>query len=489
VRARARAFPRAGWLCALVALATALAWGFVTPPAQVPDENAHFAYVQYLAETGKLPRERAGSDISPEESRILGALRFYSVAGRPDNKPPWTRAGDRVLRSAEADPGSRVGTGSAITASNNPPLYYLVQAVPYWVSPSHDLLDRLAFMRIVSALMAAATVLLVFAFLRELLPGEPWAWTVGALVVAFQPLFGSFGGGVNNDDLLYLASAALFYTLARAFRRGLDRSTGAALGVATAVGLLAKTNFAGFLPAVLLALGLLVWRARRAGGDTGRVRRGMGAFALTAIVPVALYLIALQTVWVRPVNTAVGGLGTTPGGKTYNIPEQLSYAWQLYLPRLPFMQPQFGDGLPLDDLWFKGLVGRFGWLDYGFPEWVYDVAWGFAAVVAALGVAGLLRFRRAVLGRWAEAAVYLVAAAGLLAVIAFAGYRARVDTGEPFEQARYLLPLLPLYAALVAIGVRALGRRWGPAAGALLVCAAAGHTLFSLLLTLGRFYA
>lgn len=484
---RLRRVPRAGWLCALVALATALAWGFITPPAQVPDENAHFAYVQYLAETGKLPRNRVGSDISAEESRILGALSFYSVAGRPDNKPAWTRADDRVVRRAEAAPGSRVGTGSAITASNNPPLYYLVQAVPYWVSPSHDLLDRLALMRIVSALMAAATVLLVFAFLRELLPAEPWAWTVGALVVAFQPLFGFFGGGVNNDDLLYLASAALFYALARAFRRGLDRSTGVALGAVTAVGLLAKTNFAGFVPAVLLTFALLVWRARRA-GDAGAARRGVGAFALTAIVPVAAYVVALQTVWVRPVNDAVGGLGATPGGRTYNIAEQLSYAWQLYLPRLPFMQPQFGEGFPLDDLWFTGLVGRFGWLDYGFPAWVYDVAWGFAAVVVALLVAGLARFRRPLLARWPELVVYLVAAGGLLTVIAFAGYRARVDTGEPFEQARYLLPLLPLYAAVVAIGVRALGRRWGPVAGAALVCAAAGHTLFSQLLTLGRFY-
>lgn len=480
--------PSAGWLCTLVALATSLAWGLLTPPIHVPDEIAHFAYVQYLAETGELPRNRPDGEISAEETAILGALGFYTVVGRPDSKPAWTRRADARVRATERAPGSRVGNGGALTAANNPPLYYLLQVVPYWLSPSRDLLDRLALMRVVSALLAAATVLLVFLFLRELVPASPWAWTVGALVAAWQPLFGFFGGGLNNDILLHLASAALFYAVALAFRRGLEPRTGLLLGGVVAAGLLTKLNFAGYLPAVALALLLLLWRARSA----GRLRvalSGTAGFALAAGVPVAAYLVALRTVWARPVNDAVGSLAQTPGGSAYNVAEQLSYAWQLYLPRLPFMSPQFGDGLPLHDLWLTGLVGRFGWLDYGFPAWVYDLAGGLAFLGLVLLGVSLIRIRGALPGRWLEAAVYLVAAAGLLAVIAFAGYRARVDTeGMQFEQARYLLPLLPLYAGAVAIALRGLGPRWGPPAGAFVASLAFGHTLLAQLITLGRFY-
>lgn len=479
--------PAAGWLCALVSLATCLAWGLLTPPIHVPDENAHFAYVQYLAQTGELPRNSPGGDISAEETAILTALDFYGVVGRPDNKPAWTRRADARVRRAERAPGSRVGDGSALTAANNPPLYYLVQLVPYWLSPSRDLLDRLALMRVLSALMAAGTVLLIFLFLRHLLPGSPWTWAVGALVAALQPLFGFFGGGVNNDVGLFLASAALFWALARTFRRGLDPRGGVLLGAVVAAGLLTKLNFAAFVPAVALALAVLVRRGRL----EGRLRetlRGVAGFAAATAVPVGAYLVALRTVWVRPVTDAVGGVSTTPGGRSYSIAEQLSYTWQLYLPRLPFMDSQFGEGLPLDDLWFTGLVGRFGWLDYGFPAWVHDVAAGLAFLGLAVLVAALVRLRGPVLRRAAGLIVYLVAAGGLLAVVAVAGYRARVDTGQPFEQARYLLPLLPLYAAAVAIAVRGLGARWGPAVGAFVVSLAFGHTVFAQLLTLARFY-
>ena len=41
----------------------------------------------------------------------------------------------------------------------------------------------------------------VYLFLRELVPSEPWAATVGALAVAFQPLFGFIGSGVTPDTL------------------------------------------------------------------------------------------------------------------------------------------------------------------------------------------------------------------------------------------------------------------------------------------------
>ena len=50
-------------------------------------------------------------------------------------------------------------------------------------------------MRLVSAPLAAITVLFTFLFLREVLPAAPWAWTVGALAVAFQPMFGFISAG------------------------------------------------------------------------------------------------------------------------------------------------------------------------------------------------------------------------------------------------------------------------------------------------------
>jgi hypothetical protein len=60
-------------------------------------------------------------------------------------------------------------------------------------------------------------------------------------------------------------------------------------------------------------------------------------------------------------------------------------------------------------------------------------------------------------------------------------------SGPPFEQGRYLLPLLGLYAALVAVCVRALGRRWGPLLGAVIVVASIGLSVYAQMLTIVRY--
>ena len=74
-----------------------------------------------------------------------------------------------------------------LRADGSPPLYYLLQVVPFKLVGavgSGKVLDRLAVMRLLSVLMGAITVLLVFCFLRELLPRRPFVWSAGALLVA-----------------------------------------------------------------------------------------------------------------------------------------------------------------------------------------------------------------------------------------------------------------------------------------------------------------
>jgi hypothetical protein len=79
-------------------------------------------------------------------------------------------------------------------------------------------------------------------------------------------------------------------------------------------------------------------------------------------------------------------------------------------------------------------------------------------------------------------------AVGLLGAIGYAGIRYRMSSGYPFEQARYLFPLLALYAVFIVLAARGAGRRWGPALGAALVLLAMAHGLFAETLTISRYY-
>lgn len=479
--------PLAGWICAAAALLSGLSWSLMTPPFQVPDEISHFAYAQYLAETGDPPRHVAGDYMSEEQRRTLEALRFFAVIGQRGHRTVWTEERQRQLDSVLAADLDRVSDGSSSTAVNNPPLFYALQAVPYRVASGGTILDRLAAMRVLSVVLAALTVLCVFMFLREAFPGTPWAWTVGALVVAFQPLFGFIASGVNNDAGLFLAAAAFFFVLARCFRRGLTAPRAAALGAVVGLGVVTKLTFVALVPAFLAAIAVLSWRSPRARRREAMVAAGVGT--AVAAAPVALYIGLNELAWSRDVYGSLAGSEAEAGGdgRPGSLRELLSYLWQLYLPRLPFQADLIG-GEAFRHLWLNGLIGRFGWLDYGFRPWVYDLGLGVAVAVGALAAIGAIRLRHALRARWLELAVYGLATAGLLLLVGRAGYSAFVGAQPPFEQARYLLPLLPLYAAVVVLAARAGGIRWGPALGAAMVVVAIGHTVFSQLLTLARYY-
>jgi 4-amino-4-deoxy-L-arabinose transferase-like glycosyltransferase len=488
LRAAWRRVPSAGYWCALVAFLAAAAWSLTTPPFHVPDETAHVAYAQHLAENGTIPNDPGGRVFSDDQASLLDALQFPATVGKP-NGTIWYEIQDSAVQSVESQPHLRGNGGGKQSNSNQPPLYYALTVPAYYAGGAvGGLLDRLAFMRLVSALLAACTTLFVYLFLRELFV-EPWAWAVGALAVAFQPVFGFISGGVTPDTLLATASAALFFLLARTFNRGLTLRRGSGIGLALAVGALAKLNFLALIPGALLGLGVLVWCSRE------RLRALAGAASAVAILAAAsvTYILLNLLVWDRSAwgggeTTATVNAGVSHAAAGLGLTSQIGYTWQLYLPRLPFMNDQFGY-FPPYTTWFKGWIGVFGWLDTSFPGWAYQVALGIAVPIVVLAVVALVRRRGVLIARWAELLVYAVLAVGLLAAVGFSGIRYRHDTGNVFEQARYLLPLLPLYGALIALAALGAGRRFGRHVGAVLVLLAIGHTVFSLLLVSSRFYA
>ncbi|MFL5908072.1 MAG: DUF2142 domain-containing protein [Solirubrobacterales bacterium] len=496
MRAVLRRIPAAAWVCALVGVLNAVTWSLIVPLFQVPDEPEHIAYAQYVAETGKPPSGRNDrQSFSQEERRLVEVARWKAVSRRVDNRLPATAAAHKLLERTVDMPADRVAGGGFTTVTNNPPLYYGLAAIAYRVSPSADLPNRIHAMRLLSALLAGITTVFAFLFLRELLPSTPWAWTIGALAVAFQPLFGFTSGGVNSDDLLFAASAGVFYGLARSFRWGLTPRRGLLIGAFAAIGLLSKINMLGLLPGIALGLALLALRQPRS-ESRERLRGAMAAVGLV-VLAAAVYMVLNETVWDRGLFFGASGGSLRGGGipgppdvthyPSSSLPDALNYGWQFYLPRLPFMDPLFHH-YPLYAVWFKGFIGTFGWLEYGFPKIGYTLALWTTLAIVALAVRELIVNRAVVRSRVAELVTYAAIMGGLLVLTNGNGYTARVGGAGGFEQARYLLPLLPLYGAIIALAARGAGRRWGPFAGILIVSLAIAQSAVAILLTLTRYY-
>jgi len=490
VAARLRGVPAAAWVCALVAFLNAAAWSLTSPPFQKPDEPAQWAYVEHLAQTGRPPAEAPASvrvGESPEEQAAMRDLRTNEVGPDPANTGVWLALEQRRLQHDLRAGLSRRGDGYSFGATPQPPLYYALAAGAYRLAGGGTFLQRMALARLLSALLGGVTVLLSWLFLREALPRRPWTWTVGALVVALQPMFAWETSAVNPDALLFAASAALFLCVARAFRHGLDRRLAVATGLVVAVGMLAKLTFLSLLPGAALALVLAAVRCERSRGSERPALAGLRLPALAAAVaagPLLVVTLLNVAAWQRPaIGLIAGNGGRFSQG---SLLRHLTYAWESYLPRVPGMARLFDHDMTLAH--FDELIGRFGTAP-SFPAWLMHLAVGVAAVVIVLALRELARSRAVVRRRLGELLCYAAMAAGLQLLVTAQYYATEVlfgNTGE-VHQVRYFFPLLPLYAAVAALAVRGAGRRMYVVGGAIVVLAVA-HDVWAQLLLVGRFY-
>jgi len=505
---------RALGVCLAVALVHGTTWAFVDPPLQGPDEPAHIATVEYVAHQGRPPDLASGPTSFTGNSQVdaLAQDMPISIDGDPSFSPELSAMARRDLRSP-----THVGP-PPLYVSTNPPLYYALAALPTLAIPARSILDRMLLMRLVSVLLFGVTVALGFVFIREVLPGEPWAWTVGGLALALQPVLAFMGGAVSPDSALFASAAGLFAALARAFRLGLTPRRGAMIGLAALLGCLSKGTMYGLLPGAALGTLLCVLRQRAAvrENDDGDPRsparlagprsaaRGLVAGAGLFAVPFAAWLWVNTHVFSRAATTTTSGYAVPHTSRLHYVASIASYIWQQFLPRLPFMGVQFRHDFPapapglapfpafpqyaLWQVWLEGFIGRFGFSEYSFPTWFNVIA---ATVLAALGICALhfawraSRLRR---GR-AELITFTLMLLGNFTLVALIAYQYRHATGGiNFEQTRYLFPCIVLYGLIVAAACRALGPRWGRVLGAVVVVLAAGHAVGALLLTMGRYY-
>lgn len=484
VRDLLRRVPRAAWICALIALLNATAWSIITPAFQGKDEIDHFAYVARLAEANALPHTTKNGEPYPvEEARLLGATHYYQVRFQPFT-PAITSAVEQRTLENEANAGSSLKTtGEAGRVTSEAPLYYAAEVIPYALGGGNPL-TKVQMMRLFGALLAALTALLSFFFLRELLPGVPWAATAGATCVALQPLLGFMSGSVNPDVMLFTITAAVLLCMARAFRRGLDRRLAGALGVLAIIGFLTKLNFIGIAFGLFVGLVVLAVREVRRHGWPGLKAPAIAAgIGFSPALLYALHNAASGKPAIKAVSENTGAL--TVG----TILKKLSYTWQMFLPSLPGMKPYFVGMFPLREVWFDRSVGLYGWMDTMFPTWVDNVALVIVAAIAGLCGRELYMRRDSLKARLPELGVYFAFLLGLLGMIGFSSYKVDLVEHElSFGEPRYLLPMLPLLGAVVVLAIRGSGRKWAPVVAAAMVILFLGHDIFSQLQTIARYY-
>ncbi len=204
-----------------------------TPAWQAPDEPAHYNYVQFIAEEGRLPKLRPGDYPAAylEEIKAQGFPRSMSI-------------------------------DSLRYESHQPPLYYIVAAVVYRMSHVLGEPPMPLTLRFFSLILGVLNLVVTYRLMRAAFPSSPLLALGTTAFAGLLPMHVAMTAAVNNDVLAELLLNLLAWDLILTRRKGWTPREGLKIGVL--LGLAFLTKMQTYIAFGLVALALLwdTWQAK-----------------------------------------------------------------------------------------------------------------------------------------------------------------------------------------------------------------------------------
>lgn len=315
------------------------------------------------------------------------------------------------------------------------------------------LVDRSdGWLRVPSALAGIATVPLLFAWMRPRFGAAAAMW--GAFLLAINPLHVHYSQELRNYAFAVLFVTAGAVCVDRLVARP-TRARAAALAGCAAAAVL--SNFSATFSYAAHALSFFK-------------RAGVSRATVIGFATVTLLLVVLISPWIYRVSTFVdfGRLATPVRPGQLDLAERLRGDTTFRIEAVPYAVFAYSVGFTLgpslrelhETTSLPGVFARHG----AVITWV-------CALFGALLVSGVLRGARA-FGRWAVVEPLLYIGIPLLATLALNWQNAKAFN------VRYVLVGLPMYLALIGLGVASLAR-WRRALAGLLVAATCAASLWN----------
>ena len=289
-------------LILLFGIVNAALYSFLLPLWEGFDEAFHYAYVENLRQTGRLPI--LGQTMVPDD--VLDSLRLAPVSNVVHAVIPETTSFDtwfslpnteKVRRREELDllRSDRANSSRPNYEAHNPPLAYLVLASIDWFPSKAPFTDRVLALRLFSAV--TSTVLIFWGaskLCRTLELPEPFANAALFTVFCSQMLYATIAHVAN--DWLAVAVSALFLAAIAEFVQKPAGRTAWTTALWLAAGLLTKAYFLVLAVLAFVATALLIWRRRT------RMKTVLGG---------AVFVIALAGPWYARNVVLYGNVGGT----------------------------------------------------------------------------------------------------------------------------------------------------------------------------------
>jgi len=447
-----RFYTLAALIVVLAHILLGLLYSIVTPPWEAHDEWAHYRYAEFVAQERRLPPPdqrltttyRYDEASQPPLYYLITALPLLFVP--PDTRPP---APNPFAEDAE-------GVNFAV---HDP----AVESFPW-----RGRILGLHLARWLTLLLSTLGLWPTFALARWLFPARREV-ALGALAIqALSPQAIFMGSTVTNDGLVAALSGLALYHGLRVALGPWQLRHAIWLAVATSLALLTKYTALPLIPFAVLCLLIALLRAVRR--SETRVRALAGSLAALG------GMVGLSGWWFARSQATTGYWATRDQETLWWLRQDF---WQT--PARFITEPAWSLLPPALNYGFQTYWASFGWGNVGAPRWVYTLF----AVLTLGGLAGAVWYRLRPRRESAAAAprgAFTLLALFILLIVALPLYRELLNA-RFLLRGRYILPTLPAVSVLLAAGWLAWPR--ARMARRLWVILSAGLVVLAVYLALG----
>ena len=204
-------------LLLIAAFFNALTWIVLIPVWQYPDEQAHFAQVQDIAELRKVPINNVDTsyEIALSE-KILGTQRDgfgnNKYTYHPEYKIDFSETKTGLFEESIINlPISSRTTLVKHESTFNPPIYYIMSSVVYKLFYTGNLFVRIFAIRVMSAAIFIGTIFLTYKIGKIIFYKYYGLSLVLSSLVAFKPMLVYSSSGILPDSLVNLLFTIMIY--------------------------------------------------------------------------------------------------------------------------------------------------------------------------------------------------------------------------------------------------------------------------------------
>jgi len=237
-----------------------ISWIILIPIWQYPDEQAHFAQLQDIAELGKRPIDKLDTSYEIALSEIiLGTVRDdlgnNKFTYHPEYKLDYSNSyyGPQEYEILNLPKSARTQLVKN-EATLNPPLYYFLGSLFYKLFGDSSLFSRVYAVRLMSLIFFLATVIVSFEIGKLIFKKSKILPIILASMTGFTPMFIFASTGVLPDPLTNLLFALVILLSLKILTSELSYAVMFALTIVIILGSLTRQQFLISIPIIVLPI-------------------------------------------------------------------------------------------------------------------------------------------------------------------------------------------------------------------------------------------